>query len=42
MTRSDRRYNYHNLTPLHSIEEHEETDFNSVGKLRVFGVAMVI
>lgn len=28
----EKRYNYLNITPLHSIDEDEETEFNSIGK----------
>ena len=28
---AEKRYNYLNITPLHSIDEDEEMEFNSVG-----------
>ena len=28
---AEKRYNYLNTTPLHSIDEDEEMEFNSVG-----------
>ena len=36
MSSGEQRYNYLNITPLHSIEEDEETEFNSVGEFLIF------